>query len=376
MSTIHISCPHCSFTREVPADKVPDEPVQVTCPKCKQPFDFDKISAARRNRQTMVAPPPLPDTPPPLPEPPPQPEPQPALDTARPVVTSPIRRELMGVGELFSSTWELFKQRWLLLLGIILATVLALMVPPVLAALALAGSAKGSFIGMVAFIMGMGIAFILSTLIAFWGMAALLNAAVHQQIGFSESFERAKRNWIALGWASTLYSFIVGGASLLFIIPGILTGIWFFSCGYLVVAEDTRGMNSLLKSKALVSGRFLPVFGRLLLTWLLSVVLGMIPVIGPVLSILFAPFSVLYSVRLYQDLSDTAGPVSWSSTDGTKAGWLLLGLAGYLVIPLLIFLMLGAAFMDSVAPLFRMMFEQGKLQHMSGLYELMVGFLH
>ncbi len=371
MSIITICCPHCAFSRQVPADKVPDEPVQVTCPKCKQAFDFDKISAALRTSQEPVPPPPLPE-PPPLP---PQPEqaPEPASRPASPVTE---RRELMSIGELFSSSWELYKQRWLLLLGIMLATFMAMIVPPALAALTLSGSAKGSFSGMVAFFMGMGIAALIAAMIAFWGMAALLNAAVHQQIGFSESFERAKRNWIALGWASTLYSFIVGGASLLFIIPGILTGIWFFSCGYLVVAEDTRGMNSLLKSKALVSGRFLPVFGRLLLTWLLSVVLGMIPVIGPVLSILFAPFSVLYSVRLYQDLSDTAGPVSWSSTDGTKAGWLLLGLAGYLVIPLLIFLMLGAAFMDSVAPLFRMMFEQGKLQHMSGLYELMVGFLH
>lgn len=40
-----IACPHCSFSREVPDGQVPDRPVKVTCPKCRQGFSFDKRAA-------------------------------------------------------------------------------------------------------------------------------------------------------------------------------------------------------------------------------------------------------------------------------------------------------------------------------------------
>ncbi|MCM2265063.1 MAG: zinc-ribbon domain-containing protein [Desulfuromonadales bacterium] len=41
-----ITCPHCSFAREVPDAQIPDRPVKVTCPKCQQGFSFDKTAAA------------------------------------------------------------------------------------------------------------------------------------------------------------------------------------------------------------------------------------------------------------------------------------------------------------------------------------------
>lgn len=40
-----IVCPHCSFSREVAAEKIPDRPVKVTCPQCQQGFSFDKTAA-------------------------------------------------------------------------------------------------------------------------------------------------------------------------------------------------------------------------------------------------------------------------------------------------------------------------------------------
>jgi predicted Zn finger-like uncharacterized protein len=40
-----IVCPHCNFTREVTDAQVPDRPVKVTCPKCRQGFNFDKNAA-------------------------------------------------------------------------------------------------------------------------------------------------------------------------------------------------------------------------------------------------------------------------------------------------------------------------------------------
>jgi uncharacterized RDD family membrane protein YckC len=41
-----IVCPHCNFTREMPDAQVPERPVKVTCPQCRQGFPFDKRTAA------------------------------------------------------------------------------------------------------------------------------------------------------------------------------------------------------------------------------------------------------------------------------------------------------------------------------------------
>jgi len=42
MATILITCPDCGLSRELPEEKVPDRPVQVTCPRCKGSFTFIK----------------------------------------------------------------------------------------------------------------------------------------------------------------------------------------------------------------------------------------------------------------------------------------------------------------------------------------------
>lgn len=42
MAFIRITCPDCSLSRELPEEKLPDRPVQVTCPRCKGSFTFIK----------------------------------------------------------------------------------------------------------------------------------------------------------------------------------------------------------------------------------------------------------------------------------------------------------------------------------------------
>lgn len=368
MLTLRVTCPHCSFSRNVPADQLPEQPVQATCPKCSRQFTFSKADAMSATTPAPSAPAPVSSiSVPQSAQSARYEQPRSAGHGAEPSASG----ALISISDLFSSTWEQFKQRWLLLVGIVIATVIAAAAPPMLVTLLLGGTAKASFSGMVSMFMLFGLAIIGSFVVVCWGMAAAVSAAVDTRLGFKEAFEKAKGCWIALAWVSVLYSFIVGGASLLLLIPGILTGVWFFACAYLVVEEDTRGMDALLKSKALVDGRFWPVLGRLALVWLLGMVLGMIPVIGAVFSLLMAPFSMLYSVQLYRNLKETAGTISWSATDGTKAAWLLLGLAGYVLVPLLLFFLLGAAFFAGMEPLFRMLIQQGAAQQVSSCLELL-----
>lgn len=46
MVTIPIICTNCGFSRELPAEKVPERPVQVTCPRCKASFPFNRGAIA------------------------------------------------------------------------------------------------------------------------------------------------------------------------------------------------------------------------------------------------------------------------------------------------------------------------------------------
>lgn len=40
-----VSCPHCGFAKEVPADKIPVGVVKVNCPSCKESFPFGRNAA-------------------------------------------------------------------------------------------------------------------------------------------------------------------------------------------------------------------------------------------------------------------------------------------------------------------------------------------
>lgn len=40
-----IICPHCAFAKEVDPASLPDKPLKVTCPRCKEVFSFQKPTA-------------------------------------------------------------------------------------------------------------------------------------------------------------------------------------------------------------------------------------------------------------------------------------------------------------------------------------------
>jgi len=53
---MNITCPHCNFSRTVEPGKVPDRPVKVNCPKCKQGFTFDKAQIAASRQEQISCP--------------------------------------------------------------------------------------------------------------------------------------------------------------------------------------------------------------------------------------------------------------------------------------------------------------------------------
>lgn len=129
---------------------------------------------------------------------------------------------------------------------------------------------------------------------------------------------------------------------MLLVIPGILFSVWFFLSQFVLVDEDERGMRALLKSKAYVQGKFFDVFLRLLAVWVASVLIGMVPLLGPLLSILFVPYMMIFSWLIYDDLRPKSGKMAFACTTGEKAVWLGVGALGFLIVPVTLLVLLLA----------------------------------
>jgi hypothetical protein len=262
---------------------------------------------------------------------------------------------LMGIGELFTKTFGMFKKRVLLLIGLYL---LALLVT---------GVAVGIFVGIGALLgtmmegmrtgiaIGTGVVAAIAGLIAFgWGYGAFIFAVADESLGFGEAL---KRSWKKVGsfiWVFLVVQIIIVGGFGLFFFPGILFAVWFTFALFVFAREDVSGMSALLKSKEYVKGHFGGVFLRLFLLVVISGVIGAIPFAGPILSLLYAPFMMLFIYNMYADLRGLKGKIAFAPSGGQKALYPVLGILGLIVGPILIALVMallfGVAMFGSMMP--------------------------
>lgn len=262
MSMLTVSCPSCGYSRQVPADKVPDGPRRVTCPKCTQVFAFTKPAAMGPPAAAASAPPSPPPVQPGPPQPPEPPPVQPAApESGAPLAgTPPVRRRprlapkkrLPDIGDLFRESWQQFQRRFAVLIGLYLLTMVAFMLPVAIAvgAAMLAGMAMGEEAVILAGLLGL----LVGLYLGFRCFAAFLHAVVDDQLAFGAALEKGKGLILPLIWLGFLTSFIIGGGFMLLIIPGVIFMVWFFFAQFILVKEDVRGMSALLKSREYVRG--------------------------------------------------------------------------------------------------------------------------
>ena len=113
----------------------------------------------------------------------------------------------------------------------------------------------------------------------------------------------AWRKMLPFSWVVFLTGIICALGFLALLIPGIIFSIWFSLSLYAFVFEKKRGMGALYHSKELVKGYWWPVFGRVFLFGIISVLVGTIPVFGPIINIFFfMPLTVIYGFFIYEDL--------------------------------------------------------------------------
>lgn len=268
-------------------------------------------------------------------------------------------QQLPGVLTLLRDAWSLYMHKLGIFVGI--------MVLPALVTLLFGIFTGGALISFGAFVEGgwfapliaAGVAVFLILLIAqTWAQAALLYAIKDSNdgAGIVEAYGRAVRKLPSYWWISILVGLITMGGFLLFIIPGILFAVWFSLALFILIAEDVRGMDALLKSREYVRGMWWPVAWRFIFISILSIIVYLVlgfafsflgdplgsEAANLVAGLLWTPLLITYTFSVYTHLKALKGELVFSPTKKQKTGFIIVGIIGLLFIPAIVLLSLAA----------------------------------
>lgn len=260
---------------------------------------------------------------------------------------------LPGAIAILGQAWAIYKQRIATFLGIVIIPMLVygLSFGILLVVKAIFIGAMLLFFENAAFFAAGGIGVILLSLLAIlviistiWMQTALLYAIKgHQEkIGVIESYKRGWHKIFSYWWVSLLMSFIVLGGFSLLIVPGIIFAIWFSLAPFILIAEDLKGMNTLLKSREYVRGRWWSIAWRFLFIAVLFLVINSVITLsslpfllflGPIIFIigpLLYPLVIIYGFLVYSNLKAVKGEIVFAPTRGQKIFFILISIFGIL----------------------------------------------
>jgi predicted Zn finger-like uncharacterized protein len=354
MAKMRITCPHCGYWKDVAQEVIPAGAARVTCPRCRESFALEGAcgdapgaeesfhetagsspdAGEQREASSLRSTEPVP--------PGAERQENPQVPPFESQTTAPGR--LAGINELFARTWEIYKNRIGTLIALYLLAVISLLAP------------LGLFLGLgyllslgapeskTALLAGGGMAGgIVGCVAMFWGLGALVCAVADPELGIREALEKGWERFWAFAWLYFLSGFIVIGGYLLFFIPGVIFSVWFVFAQFVVADGQARGMDALFVSREYVRDCWFDVFARLIIIWLFSVVIGWVPVVGAVLSLLAIPFTMIYTWLIYADLREVKGDTARPCGSGEKFAWLGVAALGYLLLPLLIIAIAGVS---------------------------------
>lgn len=143
-----------------------------------------------------------------------------------------------------------------------------------------------------------------------------------EKLGVTGALKQSTKYWVKYFIVGIVYSLIILGGLILFIIPGIWWSIMFCLASVSIVLEDKGIIEALKRSKELVKGYWWAVLGRLILFGLillaiylialipLSIILGLlrlsgyevVAVLQNLAQLVFGPMYLAYMVLLYSEL--------------------------------------------------------------------------
>jgi hypothetical protein len=213
------------------------------------------------------------------------------------------RMSLHSISSLFCDSWKLYKERWQVLIEIVLLPVLVIVLGYVLLFLGFPFSIVGGLIVFIGYVI-----FVFSMLPVIFSL--------HHIAGVDASY-KATIGWFwPFVWVTILDMLAVMGGSIMLIIPGIYLVIALMLMMYVFVIEHRRGVDALRQSKDYVKGYWWAILGRVLLLGLMffaATIVVEIPImiiagnvahvlVTMLLILFFIPFSIIYHYIIFENL--------------------------------------------------------------------------
>ena len=210
---------------------------------------------------------------------------------------------LPSIEDLFRRCWTAYTRRfWVLFPLAILPPIIFFIGAGIGAGLGFLGSLAAPDLRIAALVMGGIIGGLVGAAVAFWFTVALLTAALDEDLDFNGALAAARGRLVGLSWVALLSAGIIALGFCLLIVPGIIFCVWYFFAWWVHLDEERNGWAALSRSRELVRGRWWPIVGRLLLLGLAGFLIGLVPIVGWVLSLALPPFQILYVSLIYRDL--------------------------------------------------------------------------
>jgi len=227
-----------------------------------------------------------------------------------------------GFGDLFSESWKEFRENFryfflVLFLFMFVPSIISYFVSlPWTITFARLGENPSFEIIMEAFSENIGF-FLLSFLIGIitflvsvFAYASLTYGVLNKKklIDFKSSLVGGKKNYFRYLGFSVVTTIFLTGLTILFIIPGIIFGVFWCFASFILIKEGKGIMDSLRESHRLVKGRWWKTFGFLILIFLVMFLITLIPfIVAWFINILINP------AILPVDLANTTSTIYYSS---------------------------------------------------------------
>jgi len=273
----------------------------------------------------------------------------------------------LGPMELLKQSWKIYKARFWTLIGI---TIIPVAIPFLFGALVVVvlkmmGSSADNFMTILPLILIGLIAVLAALVLQFWGQVAslyVIKGGLEEKVGVKEAFRRAWPKIASYWWVGFLGGLVTMGGFFLFIVPGFLFAVWYGQSLFILINEDIKGMNALIKSKAYTQGHWWGIIGRglvmmliicgiafvaMLPAALISAILGtevISDLFSNIIQLFVTPFALVYGFSVYKSLKEAKGEFEFKPTG---KGWLIAAaVLGGLIIPISILAGMVAIYMN------------------------------
>jgi len=261
---------------------------------------------------------------------------------------------LPDIDVLFRETWALYKSRFRTLISISLVPTLV----SFMGGLLIGGSGTSvapsyAMIGLGVLLVALGVVLgILSYLATIY--------ALRDTIKVFDAYRAALRRLFAYLWIVVLNGLMVLGGFIMGVIPGVIFSIWFIFAPFILVVEDKRGLDAILKSKELVRGEWWPVFGRIIILTvaiLAITFLILLPIAflgetavnlgNVVLQIFLLPYVFAFGYILYRQFT-ALKPDLMGAPVAAKKGFFVFSAILGLLVPIILIATVGLTFVLNI----------------------------